>query len=641
MPGAASLNRIARATVVALLVSILGAVGAIAPVEAAARVPKVVLIVGPAGGVTSSYRRLADQAATVAVKAGAQVIKVYSPNATWDAVQGALDGASIVVYLGHGNGWPSRYRDALYPPTQNGFGLNPVAGVDDSAHQYFGEASVAKLHLAPNAVVILNHLCYASGNSEPGLAEGTREQSIQRVDNYAAGFLRAGAAAVVAEGHFGPAYYVKALLSGHRSIEATWQASPSAKGNTFKVASTRSPGFVERLDPDSDSGGYYRSLVSRGVTAAELRAGSTGTGGGTRLGTAAEPTLAGRGLSFGEPAFASLPIAATHTRLTLSLASGAAKQIPANAKAGVRWDPIIVEQPSTPAAGPAPTPAATPQPTPTPTPAPTPSPTPAPTPPPPHAVPDSQGAGSPAPTPAADPAPSPTADPVGPPVDLVQPEQLGTVVDVVPAVRTSTGLRFDVIYPTVPGLYRLVVTLHTASGMAYDEATQGLLVPVIVRVGGPVAVAYGAPPALATTVGAVSDVAIRVVNAGSERWDKAVSPAPGTKIDVPEADGPVAPPAIPARLVATWVSADGIAVPEPVTVALGKAVAAPGGVSSVLVPLAAPATPGSYLVLLDVLSPSRGPLSALGSAPAIIRVTVGDVPDPTPAAPPAQPRRPE
>ena len=84
-----------------------------------------------------------------------------------------MTGASIVVYLGHGNGWPSRYRDALYPPTQNGFGLNPVAGGDDGAHQYFGEASVDDLQLAPNAVVLLSHLCYASGNTEPGLAEGT------------------------------------------------------------------------------------------------------------------------------------------------------------------------------------------------------------------------------------------------------------------------------------------------------------------------------------------------------------------------------------------------------------------------------------------------------------------------------------
>ncbi len=125
----------------------------------------------------------------------------------------ALEGASIVVYLGHGNGWPSRYRDSLYPPTQNGFGLNPVAGGDDSSHQYFGEASIDNIKLAPNAVVVFSHLCYASGNSEPGLPEGTQSMAIQRVDNYAAGFIRAGASAVVAEAHMGPAYYVRSLLA--------------------------------------------------------------------------------------------------------------------------------------------------------------------------------------------------------------------------------------------------------------------------------------------------------------------------------------------------------------------------------------------------------------------------------------------
>ena len=212
-------------------------------------------------------------------------------------------------------------------------------------------------------------------------------------------------------------------------------------------------------------------------------------------------------------------------------------------------------------------------------------------------------------------------------MDLVEPERIGAVVDVVPVVRTSTGLRIKVTYPTAPGLYRLVVTLHTPSGMAYDAATQALLVPVIVRVGGPMAVAYGAPSSLAVTAGASSGVAIRVVNAGSEPWDKVMPAAPITQIEDPGADGLFAPPA---RLVATWVSAEGLAVPEPVTVFLGTTVAEPGGVSSVLVELTAPATPGSYLVLLDVLSPSRGPLSALGSAPAIIRVTVGEVPDPTP-----------
>ena len=84
------------------------ALGAFAPVAAAARVPKVALIVGPVGDtITARYRALANEAATVARSAGAEVVKVYSPNATWPAVREAISGASIVVYLGHGNGWPS------------------------------------------------------------------------------------------------------------------------------------------------------------------------------------------------------------------------------------------------------------------------------------------------------------------------------------------------------------------------------------------------------------------------------------------------------------------------------------------------------------------------------------------------------
>ena len=270
------MNHLIRLVTVTILVAAVGVLGGIAPVTAATPVPKVALIVGPVGDLTPTYVRLADQAARVARDAGAQVVKVYSPNATWPAVKAATDGASIVVYLGHGNGFPSRYRDELFPPSQNGFGLNPVAGADDRAHQYFGEASVEDLHLARNAVVVLSHLCYASGNTEPGLSEGTLDQAIERVDNYAAGFLRAGAGAVVAEGHFGPAYYVRSLLTSGLSIEKIWERSPSAHGNAFSVASARSAGFTQRLDPDRPGGGFYRSLVSAGLDAAAVRAGAAG-----------------------------------------------------------------------------------------------------------------------------------------------------------------------------------------------------------------------------------------------------------------------------------------------------------------------------------------------------------------------------
>ena len=68
-----SLNRVVRATLIALLVAMLGVAGAVAPVAAAGRVPRVVLVVGPVGGLTSYYKGLANEAASEASAAGAQV----------------------------------------------------------------------------------------------------------------------------------------------------------------------------------------------------------------------------------------------------------------------------------------------------------------------------------------------------------------------------------------------------------------------------------------------------------------------------------------------------------------------------------------------------------------------------------------
>jgi hypothetical protein len=146
---------------------------------ARAAVPKVVFVVGPSGAATDGYRAQSRVAASIARHYTPDVTELYSPDATWPAVKAAVKGASLVVYMGHGNGWPSRYRDDLFPATQNGLGLNPTPDGSDSTHQYFGEALVgSELKLAKHAVVLLNHLCYASGNTEPGLLEGTLTQDL-------------------------------------------------------------------------------------------------------------------------------------------------------------------------------------------------------------------------------------------------------------------------------------------------------------------------------------------------------------------------------------------------------------------------------------------------------------------------------
>ena len=40
---------------------------------------------------------------------GAAVIELYSPYATWSKVKAAAQGANLLIYLGHGNGYPSPY----------------------------------------------------------------------------------------------------------------------------------------------------------------------------------------------------------------------------------------------------------------------------------------------------------------------------------------------------------------------------------------------------------------------------------------------------------------------------------------------------------------------------------------------------
>jgi hypothetical protein len=220
-----------------------------------------VLIVGPFESRTAKYRDQANALAAIAQGYGASVVKIYSPNATWYNVKTKAQDANLLIYLGHGNGWPSPYKP-FQPFTKDGLGLNKSAGNGNSNLRYRGEYYIRNyLHLAPNAVVILNHACYTAGNSEPGRADPSKATAIKRVDNYGAGFLRTGAKTVFAAPTSSVSYIVRGLFTADQTMRQLFWSSPNATHTyAFGFDSSRTSGMKAVMDPYRP-GKYYRSVI--------------------------------------------------------------------------------------------------------------------------------------------------------------------------------------------------------------------------------------------------------------------------------------------------------------------------------------------------------------------------------------------
>jgi hypothetical protein len=268
----ASSRRSRRLTALGLGLALVAAVGMINPTPSAAAGVKVVVIVGPAGASTAKYIYYARRYAAQARAYGASVVEIYSPNATWTRVKAAAQGAKVLIYLGHGNGSPSPYGP-FNKYTKDGFGLNRTAGAGNYNTRYWGEYYIdTQIRLAPNAVVIHNHLCYPSGNSDWGAANPTRDVAKKRADNFATGFLRAGARAVFAEGLATTSYILYGLFRTSRTISAVFRDPARWHGAyDFQFQSVRNPVYRVWMDPSSPSR-YYRSVVgSLGMSATTFR----------------------------------------------------------------------------------------------------------------------------------------------------------------------------------------------------------------------------------------------------------------------------------------------------------------------------------------------------------------------------------
>jgi hypothetical protein len=247
-------NRLKIALVATL--TTLSSLMAAAPAGAVVTPQKVVIIVGPTGALTDNYRSKGDAIAAAAQAAGATAVKVYSPNATWANVKAAVNGANIVVYLGHGNGFPNPYNSVEPTDRDNGWGLNRTTTNGDgdnwsSTMVYCGEkallgtltsGSTAQwaycggstntdgITPAPNWVMIYSNACYTPGAGEGWDTPATESVALQRVRNYSYPALVLGAGA----------YYASDMYQGSLQLVDTILRNP---GMAFGAIAENANGY--------------------------------------------------------------------------------------------------------------------------------------------------------------------------------------------------------------------------------------------------------------------------------------------------------------------------------------------------------------------------------------------------------------
>jgi hypothetical protein len=263
-----------------------------------------VIVVGPVGGDTNKYVTYAKAIATSLNQSpNIDTTLILPPYATWSRVVDAATDADFFAYIGHGNGWPSNM-----PPGQedgkDGIGLNPTSGDTNTYHvKYYGAnfliggsrcstgipvpttkaACTAAngswkdygpgIHLAPNAIVLLNHVCFSSGNSSTESTFPNRTTAFQRIDNFAAGFLSIGARVVFGLGWQPGEDLTDAMVSKHMTMDGFfhWTDGQAAQAqykpwhgwvgdNPAYLESARTPNATVALDP-SNSQGFLRGVT--------------------------------------------------------------------------------------------------------------------------------------------------------------------------------------------------------------------------------------------------------------------------------------------------------------------------------------------------------------------------------------------
>jgi flagellar hook assembly protein FlgD len=290
------LFRISRSLVAALILGLLWFTAGSAahpPSAQAAGKPaagqKVVIVVGPAASSTGEYIRQANELAGQAEAEGMRVVKIYTPRATWAAVKQKAQNANLLVYLGHGSGYPNRNGGPRHEDRQDGFGLNPCevhCGTTGPAEYHGADQVRRNIQIAKNGITVLWRLCYASGNAESGIdapelpsRAQDRQVAIERVDNFASGFLAAGSRVVIAWGWPQKINLPEQLARTNKSINRIFEDKANNTGSPnafigkwdYTVQSRRTPGALLHLDPHNVYGHLRAISGDLGMTAADWR----------------------------------------------------------------------------------------------------------------------------------------------------------------------------------------------------------------------------------------------------------------------------------------------------------------------------------------------------------------------------------
>lgn len=219
-----------------------------APAPAAAA-QKVAILVGPTAITDSHYRPWAEEMADAVSALGATADLRYC--ATPAEAKAAVDGAHIIVYFGHGTGFPNPYSATELPNSVNGWGLRDPAkswnasSCGDSVLRYYGENyltgrtsgngwAAGPITPAANFVMVYSNACYTPGAGEarPAPAESVAHQ---RVSNYSTPILELGGT------------YFATDLGSERLVELILTNPNERFGRIFELGSGFNANALRRL----------------------------------------------------------------------------------------------------------------------------------------------------------------------------------------------------------------------------------------------------------------------------------------------------------------------------------------------------------------------------------------------------------